>query len=208
MALPVVQVETRAGAGKGVARKLRAAGMAPAVCYGLGKDPLHLSVAPQAILQLLRTPRGRNSVVQLDVPGENGPRMALLKDMQIHPVKRRILHVDFQEVTADSILKVTVPIELTGKSVGEKAGGNLRWVLKEVGVACKPDDIPARVEVPITDLQIGQVLYVENISLPEGLTATTKPRVPIVAVRSGRAALPGEELEDEEGTSETAAVAE
>ncbi len=209
MDLATLQAEPRPNTGKGVARKLRAVGRAPAVCYGIAKEPAHLSVDPRAILQLLKSSRGRNSVVNLTIEGEPKPRMALLKDLQIHPLKRRILHVDFLEVSDDSVLKLNIPVKIVGQSEGVKAGGSMRWVLKEVAVFCKPADIPTEIEVDITPLKIGDVLYVENVAFGEGITSATKPRVPIVAVRSGRAEMEEDEEEEaEEGAAEPTAEAE
>ena len=199
MELQSLPAEKRSGLGKGAARKLRAAGRIPAVCYGLGKEPVSVTVEPRALLKLLRGPLGRNSICQLAVAGEDAPRMVCLKDIQVHPVKRKLVHVDFLEVQEDSRLVIDVPVKLQGTSVGVKAGGELHWVLKEMKVACAPLNVPRFIHVDISALGIGDVLYAEALALPDGVEAMTKSRVPVLTVKSGRGAEAEEGEEGEEG---------
>ena len=187
MELLTLQAERRSDLGKGGARKLRSAGRIPAVCYGLGKEPLSVSVVPKPLVRMLRGPLGRNVVCNLAVEGEDGPRMVFLKAVQIHPVKRKIVHADFLEVTEESALVVDVPVKLKGPSVGEKAGGDAHWVLKKLRVRCVPQAVLASIEVDTTELEIGDVLFADALTLPDGVELVTKGRVPLVSIKAGRA---------------------
>ncbi len=197
MELVTLQAERRTDTGKGVARKLRQNGRVPAVCYGLGSEAVHLSIAPREVIQLMRGPLGRNTVFNLDMGGEE-QRMVALKEIQVHPVKRRILHIDFLAVNDDSRLVVDVPVRLLGKSKAEGVGGKVEWVLKTLRVASKPAQIPAEIVIDVSPIKVADILYVESIPLPEGVQAVTRARVPVLSGRSGRSGEVGDDDEGEE----------
>lgn len=208
MQLETVEAERRTEAGKGVARKLRKDGFIPAVCYGQKKDPVSLTIRPRDVLRFLKGAKGRNSIFYLQVEGESDPRMVFLQDIQVHPVKRRLLHVDLLEVTRESRLILWVPVRVEGKSEGEKAGGQLHWVLKKIQVACRPDAVPVDIPIDVTAMDAGDVLYAEDLELPDGVEPMTKGRVPVVTVKLGRDEdefEEGEEGEEGEGGDEAPA---
>lgn len=200
MDLMSLSATLRTGTGKGVARKLRKGGLAPAVCYGLKKEPAHVNVEPNALMKVFKGPLGRNAVFHLVVGEEAAPRQVIVKDLQIHPVRRTIQHVDFLEVADDTKLTLKVPVRLAGRSPGEKLGGQRRQVLKELPIVCTPHCIPAEIAVDMAPLNIGDTLYVEDIKFPEGVESGFRGRVPVVTLRGGRA-------EDEAGEGAAAAPA-
>lgn len=203
MELMSLTVTPRSATGKGAARKLRRDGLVPAICYGLKKEPLHLSVVPKALMKVLKGPLGRNAVFNLAVENDKVPRKVILQDLQIHPLRRAVEHADFLEVTDDSKLVLDVPVVVEGRSLGEKAGGRLRQVLKELRVVCRPPTVPAAITIDVSPLDIGAVLYVEDVQFPEGVESAMRGRVPVVTVRLGRAA---EEGEGAEGAAPAAAA--
>jgi large subunit ribosomal protein L25 len=186
MELMSLSVTPRTATGKGVARKLRRDGFVPAVCYGLKKPAQPLTVVPKALGKLLKGPLGRNVVFNLAVDGEAAPRMVVLRDITVHPVRRTFEHVDFLEVVDDSKLVVDVPVILDGRSAGEKVGGKMRQVLRVLRVECSPGTVPAAITIDVSPLEIGATLYVEDIPFPEGVKPAGRGHVPVVTVRLGR----------------------
>lgn len=203
MELQSLTVTPRSATGKGAARKLRRDGLVPAICYGLKKEPLHLTVVPKALMKVLKGPLGRNAVFNLVLDNDKATRKVILQDLQVHPLRRAVEHADFLEVTDDSKLVLDVPVAVEGRSLGEKAGGRLRQVLKEIRVVCRPPTVPAAIPVDVSALDIGAVLYVEDIPFPEGVESAMRGRVPVVTVRLGRAGDEGME----EGAAPAAAAA-
>jgi len=165
MERPVLVVETREQFKKGNARKLRAKGMIPAVFYGPRSKTLPLVLDPKELKKTLQTEAGANVLIDLDIrnAGDIGRKVVMVKDLQIHPLQRSILHADFYEVAMDELVNVEVPIHLIGKSEGVKVGGILEQVRRVIEIQCLPGDIPKFIEVDVTALKIGDSIHVENI---------------------------------------------
>jgi large subunit ribosomal protein L25 len=165
MERPVLVVETREEFKKGNARKLRAKGMIPAVFYGPRSKTLPLVLDPKELKKTLQTESGANVLIDLDIrnAGDIGRKVVMVKDLQIHPLQRSILHADFYEVAMDELVNVEVPIHLIGKSEGVKVGGILEQVRRVIEIQCLPGDIPKFIEVDVTALKIGDSIHVENI---------------------------------------------
>jgi|OpeIllAssembly_1097287.scaffolds.fasta_scaffold103702_2 large subunit ribosomal protein L25 len=165
MERPVLVVETREEFKKGNARKLRAKGMIPAVFYGPRSKTLPLVLDPKELKKTLQTEAGANVLIDLDIrnAGDIGRKVVMVKDLQIHPLQRSILHADFYEVAMDELVNVEVPIHLIGKSEGVKVGGILEQVRRVIEIQCLPGDIPKFIEVDVTALKIGDSIHVENI---------------------------------------------
>lgn len=176
-------VEARAGLGKGVARKLRAAGRIPAVLYGRGRDSLPLAVDPRALDRILRA-SGANALLDLTVEGrpELGDTVALVKDLQRDPLRGVILHADFYAVDLTRTVTVDVPVHLTGKPRGLDFGGILEHTLREIALECLPRAIPEAIEVDVTALEVGDVIHVRDLALPEGVTLVTDADLGVVHV--------------------------
>jgi large subunit ribosomal protein L25 len=156
-----LQAEVRSERGKNVARRLRRDGRVPGVVYGEGggtadSGTLAISVEPDALLRVLHSGAGANTLIGLTVGGE-GSSKVLIKDYQLDPISHRLLHVDFFRVAMDRVITVTVRIELTGDAEGVRVqGGLIDFVQREVAIACLPSEIPENIEVDVSSLTIGQ----------------------------------------------------
>jgi len=180
--METLQAEVRTGSGKGPARQLRMRGLIPAVFYGPGVAPTGLAVAPKEVRRVLSTDKGRNAIVKIAFDGRE--ELAICKDVQIHPVDREPLHVDFYRVELDRPVSVLVPLVTKGKAVGVSKGGELHIVLRQLPVRSLPEKIPAKIEVDITNLELHQTIPVKDLALPEGVTVMLAPDRTIVAVQT------------------------
>jgi large subunit ribosomal protein L25 len=176
-----LEAKTREGAGKGVARKLRTQGLVPAVVYGKHLEkPLHVAVDPKGIRQAIATPHKLNTLITLKMDGAS--RQVLLKDYQMDPVSREILHADFIDVRETEQVKVNVPLVLTGKAQGVADGGLLTQARRELEVWALPQSIPEKIEVDVTHLKIAQALHINDIKLPEGVSVKTNVNYTLAVV--------------------------
>lgn len=196
--------EKREGSGKGVARKLRAAGRVPAVLYGQGADPVSLSVDARELLHLMHTGAGANVLVDLIVDGEE--HLAMPREVQRDHIKGRFFHVDFLAVSRTQKITVNVPVRLVGDSVGVKAGGVLEHHLWEVQVECLPTEVPEAIETDVSDLEIGDSVKVAELRAPEGAVILSNPEDSVVAVAQPQAR--DVELEEEAAEAVEGEVAE
>ena len=165
MAIVNLKSERRDGVGKGVARKLRAAGSIPGVYYGRGEAPIALAMNAKEVEGMLHGAAAANVIVDLHVTGAAAAdRKALIREIQRDPVGGHILHIDLQHISLTERIVVEVPVELIGTPTGVKDGGGiLEHLLREVEVECLPTDIPNRLEVDVTLLNIGDTLHVSDI---------------------------------------------
>jgi large subunit ribosomal protein L25 len=161
-------VEIRTGSGKGIARKLRAAGKIPAVLYSGGDEATQLTVDPHALNEIFRQTKNRNTVVQLGLNGANVP--AIVKDAQRHPVSRDILHVDFLQVQDGKMIEVMVPLRPVGKAAGVALGGRIGLIRRKVRARCAYDQIPEAFEIDTTPMEVGDMIKASEIPTPEGVT--------------------------------------
>lgn len=169
----VLEAKTREGSGKGAARKLRAQGLIPAVVYGRHTEtPAHVAVDPKAVRKAINTPHKLNTLLTLK--GAGADKQVLLKDYQMDPLTRDVLHADFIEVRENDPVKVNVPVVLVGRAVGVAEGGILSQTRRELEVWSLPNAIPASIEVDITNLKIAQALHIKDITLPEGVKVKTQ----------------------------------
>jgi large subunit ribosomal protein L25 len=180
MADQQLKAEPREGAGKGVARKLRAAGRVPAVLYGHGKDSRPLSVDARDLFHLLHGAAGGNVLIDLVIDGKK--TMAMPREIQRDHVRGQYLHVDFLEVRRDEKVTVDVPIHLIGESAGVKAGGVLEHHLWDLRVECLPQDLPDAIEADISALNVNDTLRVADVVVPDVCTVLTPPEETIAAV--------------------------
>lgn len=167
-----ITVEKRGETGKGVARSLRRNYMIPAILYR-GGDSLPIKIPKKEITQFINTTSGEQVMVNLQFKdGEN--KLALMKDYQVDPTNRELLHVDFYEILLTEKVKVSVHITTTGESIGVKRdGGQLQNPLREIEIECLPDKIPGHVKIDISGLEIGQSLHVGDLKLEEGIKVLT-----------------------------------
>jgi len=162
--------EMRDDQGKGASRRLRRQGKVPAVIYGAGRDPRNLMFDHNKVLRQLEDPSFYSSILNIKV-GEKS-RAAIVKDIQRHPSKKQIIHIDLQRIVEDEQIKMQIPIHYLGEedAVGVKiGGGTVTKLMTELEISCLPKDLPEFLEVDISDLELDQMLNVSDISLPEGV---------------------------------------
>ena len=164
----------RAATGKGVARKLRAAGQVPAVIYGHNRESQALALNAHELQLLLEKHPYQSTVIALTV-GDTTAN-TLIREIQRHPFKKQIVHVDFQELVAGETVTVEVPIQLLGTPEGVKNGGGiLEAVLHEIEITCDPSNIPHHLTLDVSALTIGHSIHAGEIPMPEGVTLETDP---------------------------------
>ena len=178
MAIVSLEAEHRTDVGKGVARKLRAGGRVPGVYYGRGEDSIPLTISLKDLASVLEAADGSNVIVDLRIPGDSAKdRKALIREIQRDPVAGLILHLDLQHISLTERITVEVPIVLLGTPIGVKeAGGILEHLLREVEVECLPTDIPSKLEVDVSGLQIGDSLHVSDIKVERAEILTEADR--------------------------------
>jgi large subunit ribosomal protein L25 len=178
--MPTLKAESRAPAGKSEARRLRRTGVVPAIAYGKGLPSTPIVVAPKEVATILRSDRGKNTVLQLELEGKKF--LAMIRDFALHPVKRELEHVDFIEVKLDKPVDVEVPLFAIGKAAGVVKGGVLRVVHRMVPVRCLPDRIPVKLETDVSHLELGQHIATQDLKLPEGVVVRLAPEQTLVSV--------------------------
>jgi len=182
----VVSAKNRTETGKNVNRRLRVEGLIPGVLYGSSKKPVAVSVSPKEIGSILKSKTGENTLFDLELDGSR--RKVILKEFQLEPLKGHLLHADFYEVALDKELQVNVHVELVGTPVGVKVqGGIVDWVTRELEVECLPSDIPERITVDISNLEIGKHVRVAEIKAPDKVKILTEPDIVIAHVVAPRA---------------------
>jgi len=198
MELQTLDARVRTSRKKGAARKERAAGRIPGVVYGEGQEAVSISVDWREFIRLLHGAGGEHAVVELkmeDAPDKAGP--AMLREVQHHPLRDDVLHIDFQRIRLDRKITTFVPVHLEGKARGLTEGGVLDYQLREVEVECLPADVPEYLELDITELEIGHSLHVSDLKAPTNATIVTEPDRAVVTMLAPRVAVEEEEAEEE-----------
>jgi len=166
-----LKAEPRPDVGRSAVRKLRARGFIPAVIYGGNDKPQPLQVSARDINAMMSQASGENVLVELEIGGEAQSRTALVQEVQHSPVRGEIRHVDFHAISMDQMIQAEVPLEPVGTSVGVKTfGGLLEQSLRALAIECLPADLPDRITVDISHLNIGDAIHVRDIQLPPGVT--------------------------------------
>lgn len=169
---------------RGQVKKLRATGRVPAVIYGRRAAPQNLELNVKDFEDLLHHAASETALVDLAVSGDARPkRLALLQEVQHHPLSRQVLHVDLHEVKEDEKVTITVPVETFGEAAGVKTGGGvLEHVLFRIKVRALPKDLPELINVDVTHLEIGQAIHLGEIPVPPGVEVLGDKKVPVIAV--------------------------
>jgi large subunit ribosomal protein L25 len=171
-----IKAEHRTGIGRSAVRKLKARGIIPAVIYGAKQKPEPLQVSARDINTVLSHASGENILVELEIDGEKGGRAAMLQEIQHSPLGDEIMHVDFHAVSMDEKIEADVPLEAIGVANGVKNfGGLLEQSLRSLTIECLPGDLPDKITVDVSGLNIGDVIHVRDIPLPAGVTAKMQP---------------------------------
>jgi large subunit ribosomal protein L25 len=178
---PVLRASRRTRSGKGVARKIRAEGMIPAVLYGGGEN-IPLSLQPQELLKILTS--GENTIFQLEIDGNAGEdRKAIVRDLQRDPLKETLLHADLYRISMDVEITVAVPIVLQGMSREvSDIGGVINQLLDEVEIQCLPSLIPHELTIDVSHLGVGEVLHVRDLPVPQGIQVLVAPDEVVASV--------------------------
>ena len=188
MAEVTLEVSGRDGTGKSVVRKLRQQGRVPGVVYGGHRDPVAIIVDRKAITDLIqKSEHGVRSVFLLKMAGTDQQRHAMIKDIQIDPISRKMMHVDFIRVVMDEVVRVSVPVVITGSPIGVREGGLLDFQVRELHVECLPSAIPDKVEIDISELGIHHYFRISDLPLPEGVKVLDDPNRVVVGVTHQRA---------------------
>jgi large subunit ribosomal protein L25 len=192
--------------GKNSARALRRDGLIPAVLYGPKRESLPLTVSPADLDKIYKTSGTEQVLLNLVI--QNGATQnvtVLIKEVQASPVTRQYLHIDFLEISLDEEIVVSVLVEVTGKSKGVERGGFLQLVRHELEVSCLPTNMPDKIEVDITDLDIGDAIHAEDIKLEDKVTLLADPGhtvLTVVAPTVEEEEIPEEEEEEAEEAEE------
>ena len=189
MSVGTLTVSIRNQSGKGPARQLRAKGRVPGVCYGASTDgpiaPLPIEVDVKALRAALDPVRKQNTVIRVSLE-ESGKAVrelsVLVKEYQVHPTRRDITHVDLLAIDPDKEVTARVPLEFVGKPLGSIDGGVLHTVMRSLDVRCKPADIPVKLTLDVSPLNIGDVLHVSDIQLPDNVHAVTGAREAVISL--------------------------
>src|SRR5436309_12020805 len=188
MAEVTLEVTRRERSGKEQAKKLRQDNKIPAVVYGGHKEPVAISVERKAVVDLIqRSEHGVRSIFLLKMSGTDQQRHAMIKDIQIDPISRRMTHIDFVRVVMDEVVRVTIPVHVTGTAIGVKEGGLLDWQVRDLHVECLPGSIPDAIDVDVTALAAHDYLRVSDLKLPEGVKVLEDPERVVVGVTQMRA---------------------
>jgi len=200
MSETVLQAEVGRRAGSSDARRLRADGKIPAVVYGHGMDPISVSVDRRELRQALSGAAGMNTILDLTVDGTVYP--SLIKDIQRHPVKRSVQHIDFIQVNLNEEVVVSIPIHLEGEAKDVSANGGLVDLsMQELQVRTTPRNIPDSVIIDVSEMTMDTVIRVEDIPLPSGVAAEADADAPVVTVLTMRAPSGGAEEEGAEAAA-------
>jgi len=188
MAEVSLEVSRRERSGKEIAKKLRAGGKVPAVVYGGHKESVAIEVDRKAVTELIqKSEHGVRSIFLLKMSGTDQQRHAMIKDIQIDPISRRMTHIDFVRVVMDEVVRVTIPVHVTGTAIGVKEGGLLDWQVRDLHVECLPGSIPDAIDVDVTALAAHDYLRVSDLKLPEGVKVLDDSERVVVGVTFARA---------------------
>ena len=164
-------------------KKLRNSGRLPGILYGSG-DPTNIELESIQFEKAIKSTEAKNFLVELDLNGSKS--MALVQDLQRHPISRLCIHVDFRRLSEDSIISAKIPLHTTGTPEGVKVGGILQTMSHNLTLRGKALDIPERIEIDTSHLKVGEGLLLDEVTLPEGVTAVGNPKSRIVAVAASR----------------------
>jgi large subunit ribosomal protein L25 len=199
-----VNAESRSDVGKGASRRLRRADKVPGVIYGAGKDPVSVTLDHDDLVHHLENEAFYSHILTVKVDGK--AEKAVLKDLQRHPAKPKILHADFLRVGENDILHMHVPLHFVGEdqAPGVKAGGQVSHSMTAVDIACKAKDLPEYLEVDLSGMDLGDILHLSHIVLPKGVQIPALAQgedhdLPVVSIHAPKGGGAAEEASEAEG---------
>jgi large subunit ribosomal protein L25 len=195
-----LQALPRTDTGKGPSRRLRRDGRIPSVTYCRGTETVAVSVPRDALRAILRSERGRNTLIDLAV--ENGKTYpVMVKDFTVHPITRQLVHADFVQVDVNLPVTVEIPFRTVGRAIGEAAGGSLLQTVRNLKVRCLPAAVPAEVSHDVSAMEIDSVVRIRDLAIPEGVEVLHREDQKVLLVKPPRI----EEVAKPEGAEEGAA---
>jgi len=208
MAKTVLVAQPRESTGKGAARKLRENNRIPAIFYGPETVTVKLSVDYPELESMLKQAASENIILDLKIKSGKGAetKKAMLKELQVDPIKDTYLHVDFYEISMTQEITVPIPIHLVNTPIGVTEGGVLQHVRRELTISCMPDDLPGPLEVDVSGLDIGDSLHIRDIVLPESIKLEEEDHLTVAVVAAPT--VREEDLEEAEEELEVEAEAE
>ena len=169
MAQVELNVEIREKSGKGVARKLRAAGRLPAVVYGKTLESTSIIVDPKELEAAISGETGLNTLITLKGASYLDGKVVILKNADLHAIRRNMISADFHAINLKEKSAFMVPVNLVGTAVGQNEGGSLQLVRNELEVLCLPTEVPQTIDIDVTALEIGDTIHIEEVVAPEGV---------------------------------------
>jgi large subunit ribosomal protein L25 len=164
-----LEAEVRTDLGKGASRRLRHANKVPAILYGEGQEPVSLTLEHKNVFRAQQEEAFYSHVLTLNIAGK--PVECLIKDMQRHPFKSIVMHLDFIRIDAKHALHVNVPVHFINEENVAKTGASIAHHVTEIAISCLPKDLPEFIDVDLADLEVGQTLHLSDVSLPKGVTS-------------------------------------
>jgi large subunit ribosomal protein L25 len=193
MAELTLEVSRREATGKEIAKKLRAGGKVPAVVYGGHRDPVAIEVDRKTVSELIqKSEHGVRSIFLLKMSGTDQQRHAMIKDIQIDPISRKMTHIDFVRVLMDEVVRVNVPVHLVGTPIGVKEGGLLDFQVRELHVECLPNVIPDSIDIDVSNLGHHEYVRISDIKAPEGVKILDDPERVVAGVTHAKAEVAAE----------------
>lgn len=175
-------VEKRSAGGKGVARRVRAAGKIPGVIYGKGFENILVQVDPKEFrTALASSSTGQNTLINVKIQGHDA-LMAMIKDYQADVLTREYTHLDFLKIDLNQKIRVDVKIEVLGKAEGVKEGGIMEIIRREISIICLPTAIPKSIPIDVTSLKVGTSLHVSDLKLAEGIEVPTDVNYTLISI--------------------------
>jgi large subunit ribosomal protein L25 len=203
-----IEVQQREGRGSADARRLRRQGLIPGVLYGRGKSPHPFSVHERDLRRALTGPGGLHAILDVVLDGQKTSHASILKDYQQDVISGRLAHIDLHEVRLDQPIQAQVVIELVGEAAGSIEGGVLSQVTREINVEALPLEVPERIEVDVSPMQMGDTLRLADIAVQEGVTFLDDPEETVVATVTVPTQIIEPEPEEEEELEEGEELAE
>ncbi|MDL2321504.1 50S ribosomal protein L25/general stress protein Ctc [Desulfosarcina sp. OttesenSCG-928-B08] len=193
-----LKASPRDAVGNGPSRVLRRNGKIPAILYGAKIEPVKLAIEKTELEPVFKTGSVSQKLLNLEITNGSGNRRVMIKDVQRHPVSRRLLHLDLYEVAMDKKLRLMVPVVTTGKPIGVEMGGMLQIIRRELEVVCLPDRIPQAITIDVTAMDVGHSFHVKDLKLEDGIDVPAEVNFTILTVL-------GTKRSEEDGEDEAAA---
>ena len=184
--------------GKEISKKLRKQGLIPAIVYGPRFQPFPIAVKFNELESILIKHKGETLLFNLELSdGEPSKIQAILKDYQTHPITDKIIHIDFLAIHEEETITLDIPLEFLGKPVGISKGGVLEILLHELTIECLPSNIPDKIYIDISNLDVGDVLHVKDIKVPEGVKVIDDPEETVITIVAEAVEVAEEEITEE-----------